>query len=287
MTFAINPTVKRWLFRIGLVGALFVLFVAMIFPTPDLVRRALAEALPAGSNVTLTNAALRPWGLRVEGLSIRTPTAQRAWDIPWLRVSPSLLGFLTNGAGRPWHVGAGICLGSIEGTLEMENKKQVLDVKWTDIDVATCLGQIGAPVQVSGRSTGTIDARLIPNGGPESGAGEIALRSAAWAPPLLQLEDVVLHADNALLRWTLAWPMLTLSEVRSSGPELDLNAQGTIRIDQRNRGGSALRIRVTLTPGPDMPAELTELLDTVPRSGGAYDFLLAGTIDVPRIEAVD
>jgi type II secretion system protein N len=282
-----NPTVKRWLFRIALVVVLFLLFVAMTFPTPDLVRRALAEILPAGSNVTLTTATLRPWGLRVEGLSIRTPTGQRAWDIPWVRVSPSFLGFLTNGAGRPWHVGAGICLGSVEGSLEMEDQKQVLDAKWTDIDVATCLGLVGAPVQVSGRSTGTVAARLLPNAGPESGAGEITLRSAAWAPPLPQLEDVVLHADNALLRWTLAGPTLTLSEVRSSGPELDLTAQGTIRIDPRNRGGSAVRIRVTLTPGPDMPDELTELLETVPRSGGAYDFLLAGTIDVPRIEAVD
>jgi type II secretion system protein N len=282
-----NPTVKRWLFRIGVAVVLFFLFVAMTFPTPDLVRRSLTEILPAGTAVTLTNAALRPWGLRVEGLSIRTPTAQKAWDIPWVRVSPTLLGFITNGAGRPWHVGAGICLGSIEGSLEMEDKKQVLDATWTDIDVATCLAQVGAPVQVSGRSSGTVDARLLPNAGPESGAGELSFRSAAWAPPLPQLEDVVLHADNALLRWTLAGPVLTLSEVRASGPELALNAQGTIRIDPRNRGGSAVRIRVTLTPGPDMPQELTQLLDNVPRSGGAYDFLLAGTIDVPRIEAVD
>lgn len=282
-----NPTVKRWLVRIGIAVVLFFLFLAMTFPTPDLVRKALTEITPAGSTVTLTNASLRPWGLRVDGLSIRTPTAQRAWELPWVRVSPSFWGFFTNGAGRPWHLGAGVCLGEVEGSLEMEDQKQVLDASWKDIDVATCLGLIGAPVQVSGRSTGMVDAKLLPNAGPESGAGEIALRTAAWAPPLPQLEDVVLHADTALLRWTLAGPMLTLSEVRASGPELALTAQGTIRIDARNRGGSALRLRVTLTPGPDMPEELTRLLDNVPRSGGAYDFLLAGTLDAPRIEAVD
>jgi type II secretion system protein N len=279
----VNATVKRWLKRIAIALGLFVFFLLLLFPTNELVRGALTGMTPAGTKIEFTKATLRPWGLSVEGLSLQPPASPKPIEIPWARVSPSLLGFLTNGAGRPWRVGAGICLGSIEGTLELEGKTQVLDASWKDIDVATCLGLFRAPIRVSGRTTGSVDARMLP-AGPESGAGEISLRSAAWAPPLPQLEDVILHADNALVRWALAGPTLTLSEVRASGPELALTAQGTVRIDARNRGASAMRVHVTLTPGPDMPEELTQLLETVPRRGGAYDFLLAGTMDAPRIE---
>lgn len=286
MSPTMNASIKKWLVRLGVVFALFVVFLMLLFPTTELVRGALTSILPAGTTIAFTGATLRPWGLRVEGLSLQPPTSPRPVDIPWVRVSPSLLGFLTNGAGRPWHVGAGICLGTVEGSLEKDDKAQVLDASWTDIDVATCLGLLGGPVKASGRTTGTVNARMLPSG-PESGGGEIALRQAAWAPPLPQLEDVVLHADTALLRWTLAGPALTLSEVRASGPELVLAAQGTIRLDARNRGASAMRIHVTLTPGPEAPEELTEMLDRLPRRGGAYDFTLAGTIDAPRVEGSD
>jgi type II secretion system protein N len=275
---------KRWLVRIAIAFGVFLLLVMAMFPTTDLVRKAIAGMTPPGTTIDFTGATLRPWGLRVEGLSIRPATTQRPISIPWVTVSPSLWGFITFRAGRPWTVAAAICLGTIQGSLEQDDKMQVLDAHWADIDIATCLGLFPTPFRISGRTTGNVGARLLPKAGPESGGGEVTLRSAAWAPPLPQLQDVILHADSALVRWTLAGPMLTLTEVRASGSELSLEASGTIRFDAKNRGNSPMRIHVRMTTGPDAPDELVDLLETLPRRGGAYDFLLAGTVDVPRIE---
>ncbi len=273
----------KWLVRFGVVVAVFLVVLAFTFPTTEIVRWALAQVTPADTTITFTEASVRPWGLRVDGVAVRASDGRRILDAPWLRMRPSVLGFFRNGMGQPWHVGAGLCLGSVEGSLESDANAQVLGATWEDIDLGTCLPMIGSPFAMSGRSTGTIDLRILP-AGPESGSGELRLRGAAWAPPLPDLEDVVLHADTALVTWSLAGPTLTLTEVAADGPELTLAASGTVRLDPRNRGASALRLKVTLTPRADAPDLLRDLLDGLPHRDGTYDFLLTGTIDAPRAE---
>jgi type II secretion system protein N len=266
-------------------AVLFTVVLSLTFPTDDLVRWVLARVpVPEGYLLTFQRARLRPWGLVLDDAAYRHGDGTPVIETEWLRFRPSWTAFWSDRLGRPWHVTAGVFGGTIDGQIATEPAAQLVDVSWTDVDVAGLLAAIQREGLLTGRSTGHATLRL-PVSDPASGAGDFTLRSAAWQPTLAALEDVPIHADRATVRWTLADGRVQLSSFDVRGQEVDLTAQGTLRLEHAI-GDSAVDLRMTIAPQPGIPRELGRLLDGLPkRPDGVHDFLVTGTIDAPHISA--
>jgi hypothetical protein len=64
---------------------------------------------------------------------------------------------------------------------------------------------------------------------------------------------------------------------------MNLAASGHVQVAAA-LDASTLDLHVTLTPQPGMSATMRQLLDGLPRGAdGTRDFVLAGTLDAPRI----
>jgi type II secretion system protein N len=272
----------RTLAKAALAAAvLFVVVLALTFPTDQLVRRGLARIpLPEeGHFLTFQRARLRPWGLVLDGAAYRRGDGSAVLETDWLRVRPSWTSFWRDRLGRPWHVAAGVFGGTVDGRITTGADGQTVDVSWTEVDVGRLLASLQRQDPLRGRATGRL-ALHLPISDPASGEGELTLRAASWQLPL---EDVPLHADTATLRWTLGDRRVEVSSVDLRGEEIDLTAQGQIRLAQA-LGGSALDLHVTIAPLPGAPLELRRLLDGLPRrADGAHDFRLTGTLYAPRV----
>jgi type II secretion system protein N len=271
----------------GVVGVavLFTVVLGLTFPTDDLVRWVLSRVpVPEGYIVTFQRAHLRPWGLVLDDAAYRHGDGRPVIELEWLRVRPSWTAFWRDRLGRPWHVSAGVFGGTVEGQIATDATAQLLDASWTDIDVADLLTALQREGTLTGRSTGRATLRL-PISDPASGNGDLTLRSAAWQPPLEALEDVPIHADQATVRWALADGRVQLSNAEMRGEEVDVTAQGTLRLAQAI-GASSIDVRMTIAPLPGIPVELRRLLDGLPRrSDGVHDFRVTGTIDAPQVSA--
>jgi type II secretion system protein N len=264
---------------------LFTVVLTLTFPTDELVRWVLAHVpVPQGYVLTFQRARLRPWGLVLDDAAYRHDDGKPVVETRWLRFRPSWTAFWSDRLGRPWHVAAGVFGGTIDGTITAEPAAQLVDVSWTDVDVAGLLAAIQREGLLTGRSTGHASLRL-PLSDPASGEGDFTLRAAAWQPPLEALQDVPIHADRASVRWTLADGRVQLSSLDVRGEEVDLTAQGTLRLEQAI-GASRVDLRMTIAPLPGIPPELRRLLDGLPkRADGVHDFLVTGTIDAPHVSA--
>jgi type II secretion system protein N len=267
------------------VAVLFTVVLGLTFPTDDLVRWGLSRvSVPEGYTVTFRRARLRPWGLVLDDAAYRHSDGRPVVELDWLRVRPSWTAFWRDRLGRPWHVSARVFGGTAEGGIATDATAQLLDASWSDVDVGDLLRALQREGLLTGRSTGHATLRL-PMSDPASGEGELTLRSAAWQPPLEALEDVPIHADQATVRWTLADGRVQLSNVDMRGDEVDVTAQGTLRLAQAI-GASSIDVRMTIAPLPGIPLELRRLLDGLPRRpDGVHDFRVTGTIDAPHVSA--
>lgn len=264
-------------------AVLFGVVLALTFPTDQVVRRVLAGLpLPDGYALTFQRARLRPWGLVLDGAAYRGRDGQPVVEAAWLRVRPSWTSLWRDRLGRPWHVAAGLFDGEVDARLDLQERGRRADLSWSDIDVASLLAAFQREDPLAGRTTGRAAVHL-PAGSPASGDGELTLREAMWEPPIEALADVPLHAETAEIAWTLGDRRLAITRGDVAGEELDLTAQGQVRLDE-SFGASALDVRVTITPLPGAPVELRRLLDGLPRrADGVHDFRIAGTINAPRI----
>jgi type II secretion system protein N len=259
--------------------ALFVIVLAVSFPTDQVVRWGLARApLPDGRFISFQHARLRPWGLLLDGATLREPDGGALYEADWLRLRPSWTGLVRDRLGRPWRVAAGLLGGTIDANLGLDGGAQTIDLTWADLDVGRLLARLQRPDRLSGRSSGSTDLRVAA-GAPASGSGEVVLRDAVWQPPIDVLADLPLHADRATLRWGLADRRVEVASFDLHGREMNLAASGQVHV-----ADGTLDLRVTVTPLPGMPARLRQLLDGLPPgTDGARDFVLAGTLDAPRI----
>jgi type II secretion system protein N len=264
-------------------AVLFAVVLWLTFPTDQLVRRALERVpVPDGHVITFQHARLRPWGLVLDDAAYRRSDGQPVIETDWVRIRPSWTSFWRDRLGRPWHVAAGVFGGETDARIDVDGGRRNIDVTWTDIDVGSLLDAVQRDDPLTGRSTGHALLRL-PSTDPASGEGELTLRGATWQPPVEALEDVPLHADTAMLRWSLGDRRLQLSSLDVRGEEVDLTAQGQVRLAQA-LGASALDLRFTIAPLPGAPLELRRLLDGLPRRpDGVRDFRLTGTLNAPRI----
>ena len=277
--------VRRALLAMLFVAALFIAVLALTFPTDAVVRRVLATATPPGGPMlTFGRATLRPWGLRLDEVSLRNPDGTIVAGADWLLVRPSLIGFLRDRTGRPWRAAGGACSGSVEAVVSAEGAASALRLDWRDLELSDCT-LVPAATAIEGRSEGTANLTLARDT-PLVGEGTANLRSARLHTAELGLPLDALHADPAFIRWALAANKITLSAIEVHGPELRVNGSGTVRL-MGSLADSALNLRLVLTPGPDAPPSLQDALAQLPparETPGARLLLLVGTItDLRRL----
>jgi type II secretion system protein N len=265
---------RAWL--VGAATAVFGLVLALSFPTDELARWGLAHApLPNGRFITFERAHLRPWGLVLDGATLRRPDGGALYAADWLRLRPAW-------SGRPWRVAAGLLGGTVDARLGTDGGAQTIELTWADLDVGRLLAALQRDDRLSGRASGSSGLRVMV-GDSASGSGEIVLRDAVWQPSLGALADAPVHAERATLRWDLAGRRLSVAAFDLRGQEMNLAASGHVQVAAA-LDASTLDLHVTLTPQPGMPDQMRQLLDALPRGAdGTRDFVLAGTLDAPRI----
>ena len=256
--------------------AVFAVVLALSFPTDELARWGLARApLPDGCFITFERAHLRPWGLVLDGATLRRPDGGALYAVDWLRLRPSW-------SVPPWRLAAGLLGGTVDARLGTDGGAQTIEVTWADLDLGRLLAALQRGDRVSGRASGSTGLRVTA-GNPPSGSGEIVLRDAIWQPSLGALADAPVHAERATLRWDLAGRSLSVAAFDLQGREMNLAASGHVQVAAA-LDASTLDLHVTLTAQPAMPDQMRQLLDGLPRGAdGTRDFVLAGTLDAPRI----
>jgi type II secretion system protein N len=263
-----------------LLVAMLLVALAFTFPTDAIVRRAVALAMPPGGpTLTFARATLRPWGLRLDDVSLRNPDGTVVAAADWLRLQPSIMGFLRDRTGRPWYATGGACGGSIEAVVSGEGAASVLRLDWRDLELSSC-ALVPSAADLAGRSEGTATLTLARDS-PIVGEGSANLRSARLRAADLRLPLEALHADPASVRWTLAGDKITLSTIEMQGPELRVSGSGTVRL-AGSLADSALNLRLVVTPGPDAPPTLRQALANLPPARdapGARLLYVVGTIN--------
>ncbi len=265
--------------RFAVAAALFVTVLAITFPTDAVVRRVVALVTPPGGPaLAFGHAALRPWGLRLEDVSLRNPDGSIVAAAEWLLIRPSVRGFVRDRTGRPWHATGGVCRGSIEAVVSGDGRGSALRLGWRDLDLSRC-ALVPSGGALEGRSEGTADLRLAPDT-PLAGEGSAHVRSARLNTAGLGLPLEALHADPAFVRWTLHADKITLQTIELHGPELRVNGSGTVRLKE-HFADSPMNLRLIVTPGPDAPPRLRDALTRLPPATGTQGarlLLVVGTI---------
>jgi type II secretion system protein N len=264
-------------------GVLFAVVLAATFPTDALVRRVLAGVTPPGSlSLDFERAKLRPWGLVLERVALKSADGLPLLAADWIRVRPSLLGFLTGRTGRPWRLVAAGCGGSLQAQLAGDQRGSALTLDWRDLDLARC-----SPLTldaVSGQSEGRASL-LLPPGARPTGDGSVNVRSARLYLPGRGLPIDTLHADPAFVRWSLGNGRLTLATIEIHGSELKATGSGMLRL-AGYFPRSAVDLRLTVTPGASAPPHFRDLLLNLPPAAGepgARRLVVVGTVDNPRL----
>jgi type II secretion system protein N len=256
--------------------AVFGVVLTLSFPTDELARWGLARApLPDGRFITFERAHLRPWGLVLDGATLRRPDGGALYAADWLRLRPAW-------SRPPLRLAAGLLGGTVDARLGTDGGAQTIELTWADLDLGRLLAALQRGDRVSGRASGSTGLRLTAGDAP-SGSGELVLRDAVWHPSLGALADAPVHAEHATLRWDLADRRLSVAAFDLQGQEMHLAASGHIQVAAA-LDASTLDLHVSLTPQPGMPEQMRQLLDGLPRGAdGTRDFVLAGTLDAPRI----
>jgi type II secretion system protein N len=265
--------------RVALAAALFTAVLALTFPTDAVVRHVAARVTPPdGPRLEFAHASLRPWGLRLDGVSLRNPDGSIVAAAEWLVLRPSLRGLVRDRTGRPWQATGGVCGGSLEARLDGDGDGSALTLDWHDLGLSSC-ALVPAGGALEGRVEGTATLRLA-RGTPLAGQGNASVRSALLRTAGLGLSLGALHADPAVVRWQLVEGKITFSTIELHGPELQVNGSGTMRLKE-TFADSALNLRLVITPGPEAPPPVLDALTHLPPASGmpgARLLLVVGTI---------
>lgn len=269
-----------------LLGILVAVVLFFAFPTDEIARWVVARATAQGAAATLTfrSARLRPNGIHLEDAALRRPDGSAMLEAPALRLRPSWLALLDERQGRPWSLGAELCTGTIDLDLDGEHGGQQLEVTWDHLDFGACLPELVPQLALVGIGKGQASLR-IPSTDPASGSGVFDLSEAVWKVQAPDLGLVTIRADEAGLRWILDPKLLTVERFSLSGPDLDVEMHGTLRLSRTNfsEGTLDLDADITLVPGGD--AVFRRLLESFPPDDdGTRHLHITGSLDVPRIE---
>jgi type II secretion system protein N len=267
----------RPLVAAAVAAVVFAAVLCATFPTDAIVARMLAGVTPpAGTTLAVGGSALRPSGIRVDGVVLRGADGVTLATAERLVLRPSLAGLLRDGSGRPWHARGVACGGTVDAELARDD---VLTLAWDDVDLAACPLFSVAGNRVVGRA----DAAATLREGATRGEGTVSLHDAVWdgAGRLVPGLDA-LHADRAAVRWTLAPAELALTTIDVAAREVRLQGSGTVAL----AAPFALSAGLTLAPGTAASGLLRALLAMLPAAADDPDvrrLAVAGTILAPRI----
>jgi hypothetical protein len=241
-----------------------------------MVRTLLGRAGGAAAAVDFRRASLRPWGVVLDDVDIRRPAPAPPLHAEWVRVRPSLLAFLHDPAGRPWHVAVAACEGTGEAVVAADD---TVSVTWRDVRVDRCPGLDAASQGITGASDGS--ATIRPGATEPLADGTITFHHVLWKPPGITVPGLDgLHADTASLRWTVGSKEVALDDVTLDGPDVNARGRGTVgRVD----GALSLRLVVTAPPAsPPTARRLLQLLPPAPDGAGRL-LVVEGTIETPHV----
>jgi type II secretion system protein N len=279
---------RRLARRIGVVlllGAAFVAGAVATFPTDVALRRLVARAVPPSGGTVLTfgHASVGAGGLRVTDLHLLRVADARTLDATWLRVAPSLWGLVRGRRGRPWHLAAALCQGTLDAALDADDAPSPLTVDVRDVDLGACLPYLLPRANVHGRLTASARGAW---GGAGEGAAEV--HAAVWRPGGF-LFDTPIRADTGTLHWKVAARRLEVTDLTLASGDFTADGHGGVHFLDPNPT-SLLDFRLTVVPGTTMPEELRRWFDAVPGpppdARGARTFRIAGTFAVPQIVGV-
>jgi type II secretion system protein N len=274
---------RRTLTVVALAGIVFGTVLALTFPTDPVVRWVVSRVTPPGTTaLVFARARLRPWGLRLEEVALRRPDGSAIASADSVTIRPSLAGFLRDWSGRPWHARVASCGGTLDALVERDAAGDLVTLAWKDIDVGHCPALPLADQGLAGLADG--NARLRPS--PRAADGDVHLRAVSWtgawggAPPA-----VLLRAEPASVRWSLAEDRLALSDIAVAGPDLEIRGAGTMRLAE-SVGQSLLDLDLTVAPGKDASPALRSFIDHLPPGAGAgmpRHVAVTGTAFMPQI----
>jgi type II secretion system protein N len=265
--------------RILVAGAIFAGVVALTLPTDALVRWGLTRALPPGGpRLEFDHATLRPWGVRLAPVTLRDAQGYRLAAADWLLARPSLVGFLHDRAGRPWHA-TGTAYG---GTFAALVGREATDLEWHDLDLARM-----PTLKVGGeRLGGTTDGAATLKGA--AAEGTVGVRGMTWPSAARFLVGGEAMPIDVTVWWTFAGARLALDTITAHGAGVEAKGTGSVRLAS-TLGRSALDVHLTLAPGPDTPPGLRRLIADLPPpadGGDARRVAVTGTLEAPRFESV-
>ena len=276
----------RILRALGAVVGVLLLAGLVAFPTDNLVRQAVARLNRPGSPaLVFRRAVLRPWGLRLDEVALRNPDGTAFAAADWIRVRPSLWGFLRlDYLGRPWAVFAGLCHGTIDAGIDAQAAGLTVTAEWRGLDL-DCPPLARFDFKLSGRTDGTASVRLVPRAQP-AGSGRLALHAAslrAGSRQSLPAGLQSLTADTASVHWTLANGLLAVDDLAWHGPELEAAGDGRVRLAGALTH-SELDLRLTVAAGPHPPELIERALTSLPpaRDGSSRSLVVRGTIEHPK-----
>jgi hypothetical protein len=225
-------------------------------------------------------------GLRVDDVRLLRVADARTLDAEWLRVEPSLSGLLRGRRGRPWHVAAALCQGTLDAVLDADDAPSPLTVDVRDVDLGACLPYLLPHANVQGRLTA--GARGAWGAERAAGEGTAEVHAAVWRPGGF-LFDTPIRADRGTLHWTVADRRLQVTELTLTSGDFTADGHGSVHVLDPSPT-SLLDFRLAVVPGPTMPAELRRWFDAVPGpppdARGARTFRIAGTLAIPQIVGV-
>ena len=258
---------------VAIAGGVFVLALALTFPTDSLVRFALDRTAPG--SLGFEHARFRPWGIRLDGVSFRRPDGRTVLGADWLTLRPSLAGLLRDWTGRPWHAEAASCSGELDGVLDHDETGNVLGLTWKDVDLGRC-----PPLAVPGETLAGLAAGSARIRSAASGEGQLALRGVSWSGARRIVAGApLLHADTADATWRLDGRQLTLGSLTLHGPELDVTGSGTVRFAD-TLGHSAIDMVLSIAAGRDASPEIRDLTRRLPAGPRV---LVTGSVEMPLV----
>lgn len=255
---------------------LFVVFLAVLFPTDAVVRHALDRA--GWSALAFEHAALRPPAIRLDGVVVRDPTGALLVRAERVRLRPSLPALLGGDGGYPWTVEAALCGGTSRATIAADGPAATVALTVEEADLARCPPLAIAGGALGGRARGAARLRLEP-GRPPAGDGLLDLGGASWQGGGWLASLGTLHAESASVRWRLGGGVLALAAIELAGPDIRVHGSGEVRLAEPI-GASDLALRLAIAPAEDAPGALRLLL---PPGTGPRDLVVAGTLASPSV----
>ncbi len=268
---------RRWI--AGTV-ALVALFLGLLFPTDAVVRWVLPRVLPPGPSLTFEHATLRPSGITLDTVTVRSAEGGMLLSAGRVTVQPTWSALLGDGAGRPLTIAVDACGGHATALVDGERQAATVSVEWRAVDLAACPRlRVAGGVLEAGLVDG--DAHLTLASDSPDGTGTLTLRDAVWQGVGRLTIFGPLHVATGSARWRLAGGQLHIEDVDLKGPEVLATGSGTVTLADPTTA-SALDLALAVTPAPDAPGRIRVLFRLSGDATTTKHLAIGGTLGAPN-----